>query len=73
MSLIDSDTGLSFGEGLSFQQGLGGPGLDIEPTGPPQLDFSKATNSMYVPVLAFSITILLASIAGGSNTLLMGV
>jgi hypothetical protein len=67
MSLIDTDTGLSFGEGLQYQAAIGGAGLDIdvEPAPPPSgpiVDFSEASNSMYVPVLALSITLILASL-----------
>ncbi len=66
MSLINSDTGLSSGSGLQWQTAIGGAGLDLEigPTPPPgsaSLDFSQASNSMYVPLLRFSIVGLIAA------------
>lgn len=67
MSLIDTTTGLSFGTGLQFQTAIGGAGLDIDvgptpPPGGPSLDFSHASNSMYAPVLALSIALILSNI-----------
>jgi len=38
MGLIDSDTGLSFGEGLQFQTPIGGAGLDIAPSESPEME-----------------------------------
>lgn len=44
--LIDSDTGLEFGDGLQFQTPIGGAGLTVEAGTTPELELEWGTGNL---------------------------